>query len=118
MPFLQKVCAVHAYTRCSLFDLFFISAHFTALMREQERLVADVKCTLLGLGDERWSLESPLVDSHIAWAFLMLWANAFLGYCIQRIDITFSTAHTVPFQKGTGPAFKIDNIKYLLPRED
>lgn len=74
-------------------------------------LVAAVKCALLR-GETR-SLESPLADSHIAWEFLMLGANVLLGYCIKRIDIIFfsvSSAPTVLFQKGTGPAFKIDNL--------
>lgn len=74
-------------------------------------LVADVKCTLLG--DERWRLESPLADSHVAWEFFMLCANALLAYCIKRRNViffSFSSAPTVPFQKGTGTAFKIDNL--------
>lgn len=106
MPFPQKVCAVCAHTRYSLLYLFFILAHFTALMREQERLVADVKCTLLGLGDESWSLESPLADNHVAWAFLMLWANGFfrLLYPKNRHYFYFCTHSSL--SKGNWSCFQ------------
>lgn len=60
-------------------------------------LVADVKCTFLG--DEVWSLGSPLADSHIAWEFLKLHANALLGYCIKRMDMYFHFLQ-LPFKRG------------------
>lgn len=90
--------------------------HLSTLYSSEERaregvLVADAKCTLLG--DERWSLESCLADSHIAWEFLMLCANTLLAYSIKRMDViffSFSSEPTIPFQKGTGLAFKIDNV--------
>lgn len=110
MPFLQKVCAVHTHSCCGPMSLFFMLACPDERAGESV-LVAAVKCTLLG--GERWSLESPLADSHIAWEFLMLGANALLGYCIKRIGIiffSFSSAPIVLFRKGTGPAFEIDNI--------
>lgn len=113
VPFLQKVCAVRACSHGGPMSLFFILACFIALMRKQESVlvVADGKCTLLG--DERWSLESLPPASHTAWEFLMLCANALLGYCIKRVDIiffSFYSAPTVLFEMGTGPAFKIGNI--------
>lgn len=111
VPFLQKVCAVHACSRCGPISLFFILACCTAL-REQERV-----CLWLTLSAAFWEMRdgvlSLLADSHIAWEFLVLCANALICYCIKGMDIiffSFSSAPTVLFQKGTGPAFKIDNV--------
>lgn len=56
------------------------------------------ECTLLG--DERWSLESPLADSHV-WGFLLLCAGVLLGCSLKRMGIIFFL-----FSKGNWSCFQ------------
>lgn len=107
VPFLQKACAVHAHSCCGPMSLFFILQCFSSWLRTRESvLVADVKCTFLG--DERWSLGSPGWQSHCMGVSQAV-CKCFVRLLYQKNGHVFSFP-SAPFQKGTGPVFKIDNV--------
>lgn len=106
VPFLQKACAVHGHFRCGPRSCFFIAC-FTSWVRTRESvLVADVKCTFFE--DEGWTLGFPGWQSHCMGISEAV-CKWFVRLLYQKNGHLFSFP-SAPFQKGTGPAFKIDNV--------